>query len=91
MSHHPNPEDEGADDISYLFNYSVEMLYLAKPTNESQIATLSTGSESSVTDNGLEDSRMLHTSCESCEATSMDFIADEDTDMMEDVFPMKSE
>ena len=100
-----DPEEEGEDDdgmkdISYLFNDSVEMMYMAqfdveealvKPPNESQIVTLSSGSEDSVTANGPEDSRMLHTSCESCEATSMDFIADEDTEMMEDVFPKESE
>ena len=99
-----DPEDEGEEvegmkNISYLFNDSVEMMYMAqfdveealvKPINESQVVTLSSGSEDSVTANGPEDSRLLHTSCESCEATSMDFIADEDTAMMEDVFPKKS-
>ena len=55
--------------------------------NESQVLTIQT-SESSVTDNDPEE-YMEHTSCESCDAASRDYIADEDLE--EDVPPNKSQ
>ena len=68
-------EDDGEVNISYLFNDSVEMMYLAKPVNESQILTLET-SESSVTDNDPEDS--MFANCHCMMNTSRDMIAEDD-------------
>ena len=79
-------EDEVLHDISYLFNDSIE-LFLAKTPNESQVITVSTG-ESSVTSNDPEEF-MEHTSCESCDAASRDYIADEDLE--DDLFLPESE
>ena len=74
--------DEEVHDISYLFNDSVEMMYLAKPANESQIVTLDT-SESSVTDNDPEETMSVNCNC--MQDTSRDMIADDDTEDDEDL------
>ena len=81
-------EEEAVNDISYLFNDSVEMMYLAKPVNESQILTLNTSessviltlntSESSVTDNDPEESMFAYCNCKIDTDTSRDFIDDEE-------------
>ena len=70
-------EEEAVNDISYLFNDSVEMMYLAKPVNESQILTLNT-SESSETDNDPEESMFAYCNFKIDTDTSRDFIDDEE-------------
>ena len=67
--------DKEVHDISYLFNDSIEMMYLAQPVNESQILTLDT-SESSVTNNDPEESMFANCNC--IQNTSRDLIDDDD-------------
>ena len=74
--------DEEVHDISYPFDDSVEMMYQAKPVNESEIVTLDT-SESSVTDNNPEES--MSVSCNCMQDTSRDMIANDDTEDDEDL------
>ena len=72
--------EEEVHDISYLFNDSVEMMYLAKPVNESQIITLDT-SESSATD--IDPEEVLHVSCNCMQDTSRDMIDDDDEEELD--------
>ena len=67
--------EEEVHDISYLFNDSVEMMYLAKPVNESQILTLDT-SESSVTSNDPEVS--MYANCNCMQNISREMLDDDD-------------
>ena len=75
-------EGEADHDDSFPFNDSVEMLFLAKPVNESQILTINT-SESSVTDSNPEENRFAN--CKCLLDTSRDMLADDDDDEEEDM------
>ena len=68
-------EGEATRDDSFPFNDSVEMMFLAKPVNESQILTVNT-SESSVTDSNPEES--MFANCRCMLDTSRDMLEDED-------------